>query len=385
MTHSQRALAVLRYQQYDRLPLVYFGFWRETLDKWAREGHISQELARDWTDGNPADREIARLLGFDFNWQSCFYPDSFLRPCFDRQILAELPDGTQHVRNSLGVTVTVKPDAGSIPAETDHLLKDRASWEEHYKWRLQWDPRRVDEAKIRMGETVLTFGQGGQERLLKVQRDWPLALHCGSLLGNIRNLVGMENLCYLEVDDPDLLTEMIDTVGDLCYRCARHALETGARFDFGHFWEDICFKNGPLVRPQMFAEKVGPHYRRIANLLHDHGVDIVSVDCDGMIDALLPTWLDNGVNTMFPIEVGTWNASIEPWRRKHGRRVLGVGGMNKTVFARDRRAVEAEVDRLAALVKLGGYIPCPDHRIAPDAKWENIRFYTERLRTILGG
>jgi hypothetical protein len=33
--------------------------------------------------------------------------------------------------------------AASIRAEIEHLLVDRASWEERYKWRLQWDPQRV--------------------------------------------------------------------------------------------------------------------------------------------------------------------------------------------------------------------------------------------------
>ena len=28
------------------------------------------------------------------------------------------------------------------------------------------------------------------------------------------------------------------------------ALATGIPFDYGHFWEDICFKNGPLVNPR---------------------------------------------------------------------------------------------------------------------------------------
>ena len=85
----------------------------------------------------------------------------------------------------------------------------------------------------------------------------------------------------------------------------------------------------------MFARLVGPHYRRITDLLNDHGVNIVSLDCDGMIDELIPIWLENGVNTMFPIEVGTWHASIAPWRAQYGRELRGVGGMDKKVFARD--------------------------------------------------
>jgi len=50
------------------------------------------------------------------------------------------------------------------------------------------------------------------------------------------------------------------------------------------------------------------------------------------------------------------------------------------VFAHDYAAIDAEVERLKPLVELGGYIPCPDHRIAPDAKWENVQYYCEKMR-----
>jgi uroporphyrinogen decarboxylase len=87
---------------------------------------------------------------------------------------------------------------------------------------------------------------------------------------------------------------------------------------------------------------------------------------------------------MFPIEVGTWNGNIAPWREKYGKELRGVGGMNKTVFARDRAAVDGEIERLKPLVELGGYIPCPDHRIAPDAEWDLVRHYCERMRETFG-
>jgi hypothetical protein len=48
MTNRERALAVLRYKPYDRLPIVHFGFWNETLEKWADEGHITHEEAMEW-------------------------------------------------------------------------------------------------------------------------------------------------------------------------------------------------------------------------------------------------------------------------------------------------------------------------------------------------
>jgi uroporphyrinogen decarboxylase len=212
----------------------------------------------------------------------------------------------------------------------------------------------------------------------------PIGLFCGSMIGSIRNWLGVENLSYLPVDDEALFKEIVETVGNIAYDVTERTLELaaakGLRFDYGHFWEDICYKNGPLVTPSLFDELCGPHYKRICGLLAEHGVDVVTLDCDGMIDALIPTWLDNGVNAMFPIEVGTWNASIAPWREKYGRAIRGVGGMDKRVFALDEAAVEAEIERLKPLVALGGYIPCPDHRIAPDAKWELVQYYCRRMR-----
>jgi uroporphyrinogen decarboxylase len=87
---------------------------------------------------------------------------------------------------------------------------------------------------------------------------------------------------------------------------------------------------------------------------------------------------------MCPIEVGTWGANIAPWRKQYGPEIRGVGGMDKRVFARDRAAIETEVQRLKPLIELGGYVPCPDHRIAPDSKWENVQYYCDRMHQVFG-
>jgi len=194
--------------------------------------------------------------------------------------------------------------------------------------------------------------------------------------------MGVEGISYLYADDEQLYDEIINTVGELVYKTTKRALESGIKFDYANFWEDICFKNGPLVVPSVFAKKVGPHYRRITDLIKSHGINIISLDCDGFIDSLIPIWFENGVNTMFPIEVGTWEASITPWRQKYGKELRGVGGMNKHVLSRDKGAVDAEIERLKPLVALGGYLPCPDHRLPPDTKWELVQYYCERMRQV---
>ena len=87
-THRDRALAALRYQPYDRLPLVHFGFWadgRSTLMKWVEQGHLSEAEVKGWGDGNAVDHAIAGKLGFDFNWQNMFHPHTWLRPSSNKK------------------------------------------------------------------------------------------------------------------------------------------------------------------------------------------------------------------------------------------------------------------------------------------------------------
>lgn len=183
-------------------------------------------------------------------------------------------------------------------------------------------------------------------------------------------------------DDEDLLEEMFRQIGELCIAAVRRSLSTGLKFDYGHFWEDMCYKNGPLISPGFFEEHTASYYRKITDLLSAHDIHIVSVDCDGLVDSLLPIWLKNGVNTMFPIEVGTWDSSIAPWREQYGTSLRGIGGMRKQLFSQDYAAIDAEIERLSPLISLSGYIPCPDHRIPEDAKWENIQYYCEKIKKL---
>ncbi|MBR2950141.1 MAG: hypothetical protein IKC46_09770 [Lachnospiraceae bacterium] len=369
MNFRENTMAILHYQPYEQMPIVSFGYWAETVIKWAEEGHITMEEAQDYItngDNSEGDRSIMKKLGFDFNWNSCFGANVLLSPAFEVEVLESFPDGSRIIRDSQGLIVKDKPGTVTIPSEIGTSLVDREAWETLYLPKLQMSMDRINFEAL--------------EKVKELNRDIPMGLHLGSLAGHMRNMLGVEEMSYMYVDDEELYVEIANTMCSLCYECAKAILETGVKFDYAHYWEDICFKNGPLVSPSVFEEVMGPWYKKIADLVNSYGIDIISLDCDGCIDKLVPIWLENGVNTMFPIEVGTWNASIAPWREQYGKNLRGVGGMNKTVFAKDKAAVDAEIERLLKLIELGGYIPCPDHRIAPDADFELVKYYCEKLR-----
>ena len=367
MTNRERAMAILNYQPYDKMPVVSFGYWYETLEKWASEGHFPMELVYSWGPVfNEADDIIAAKLGFDFKWHSRCESGYGLYPEMKTILLEEREDGTYLERDHYGVTVMRKRGTPSIPSELEHSLTNRESWEKDFKHRFKFCKERIPDTSW----------------LKNYENDAPLGLSAGSLFGVLRDIIGVVNISYMYADDEELFAEIINDSGNLAYDCVKAVLEQGIKYDYIHFWEDICFKNGPLVNPTVFNQYVAPHYKRITGLCNDFGINIFSLDCDGCIDALVPIWLNNGVNTMFPIEVGTWNASIAPWREKYGKELRGVGGMDKKVFSLDYKAVDAEIERLRPLIELGGYIPCPDHLIAPDAIWENVQYYCDKMQNL---
>ena len=370
MTARERCLNILHYRSADRMPAVHFGYWPELLLEWAEQGKISFELARSWADGNAADSELDKILGWDFNWYRTVGANNGLLPGFERKVLEVLPDGTQRVQNHDGLIERIRPGVTSIPSEDDYLLKDREAFETLYRPRMQFCPERVN---------YEYFKHFNDTR----DPDVPVGLHLGSVLGNIRSMVSVVGMSYLLYDeDEELFADLVDAYADMQYKCVEEILKTGAKFDFAHYWEDICFNSGPLLSPTVFDELCAKHYKKRNDLCHDFGIDIISLDCDGVTDKLLPTWFENGVNVMFPIEIGTWGDQFEAARQKYGKGMLGVGGMDKTVLRLDRAAVDGELERLTRLSAMGGFLPCPDHRLMPGTKFELVQYYAEKIKEI---
>jgi len=374
MTHIERYNAIMNYQTPDRMPVLHFGYWSDVVSKWVREGHITDEEANGCWDGSEKETAISSRLGFDYNYFNVAFPKSgmsSLSYLFEPKSMGKTPDGFDLFLNSIGCVEMHREGAGSIPAEVDHILKDRESWEKEYLPRM-----------IYSKESYINTDALNHLKSLQNEREIPLGIYCGSMYGDLRNFMGVENISYLYADDEDLFAEMLNHVGNLWFNIVRDTLETGLKFEFAHFWEDICFKNGPLVAPDVFREYCLPQYEKICALVKSYGINNISLDCDGLIDSLIPIWIDGGINTMFPIEVGTWDANIAPWREKYGKTIKGVGGMRKHVFEGDYSDVDKEIERLKPLIALGGYIPCPDHRIPPESKWETIQYYCDKMKNL---
>lgn len=336
-----------------------FGFWRETLVIWNQYGFPK--------DGNPD-----AFFGMDPQWQGLpQYPA--LTPVFDRRLIEDRGD-TEVIRDHDGVTKEQGKFLGSIPRHFDHTLKDRASWEKEFKWRLN-------------GKSPERRPKNWPEQLKRFtdpNRDYPLNVFAGSLYGWIRNWMGLEAVSVLVHEDRPLFQEMVETIATCVIDTLTPPLEDGVRPEYASMWEDMCYRSGPLLSPKIFREVLVPQYQRITSFLKKYGVDVVLVDCDGEINQLAPLWLEAGVNTMFPIEVGAWGADPIEFRKRYGREMLLIGGVGKQMLAGSFDDITREVERLAPLVEEGGYIPTPDHRVPPDVPLKNYLHYIHEAKRVWG-
>lgn len=371
MNHRQRFHATMHYAPRDRCPIYDFNFWDQTLPHWQTQGlpawvnRTNSELffGTDLSLGSGSQRE--QLCSTAVNVGLC--------PPFESRVLEDRGDQELFLQSD-GVIVLRSKTTETIPAHVGHTLVDRQSWRQHYAWRLDpanpqrypadWDQRRA--------------------WWCNPDRPWPVFLPGGSLYGWLRDWMGLEAISYLVYDDPAFFEEMVETLAHCILGCLQRILETGGRFEACAMWEDMCYSAGPLLGPEHFKKYLLPRYRRITDLLSRHGVDIVWVDCDGKIDELAGLWLEAGVNTMFPLEVGTWQADPIAFRRRFGKSMRLMGGFDKHILARSRQAIDAEIRRLAPLVEEGGYIPMPDHRVPPDVPLENYLYYIDQARRIWG-
>jgi uroporphyrinogen decarboxylase len=368
MNNRERFLATMRYQPRDRTPITDFGFWTETFPVWHKQG-LPRHVHFTYANSNHVE-----YFGMDFGLDALSRSTDVrigLAPHFRSQVLEDRGDH-EIVQQADGVRVLRRKFMGSIPQHQGHLLTDRESWEKHYKPRL--DPAHPKRLPPDWNSQIKAWRDPARREIL--------VLPGGSLYGWLRNWMGVENISYLLYDDPAWFEEMVTSVADCIVGTLARALASGVQFDACGMWEDMAYRAGPLMSPAHFKQFLVPHYRRITDLLRRHGVDIIWLDCDGDIQALVPLWLEAGVNCMFPLEVGSWGADPVKYRQQYGKDLLMMGGFDKHILQGPKPGIEAEVRRLAPLVEEGGYIGFCDHRVPPDVPLENYLFFLQKVREI---
>lgn len=365
MNHSERFRALMAGEKVDRLPVYFFGTWHETKARWKTEGLETVDQIN--CDHGP------QVPGMDPDWENGMWDCHGLvnLSCIgdiQREVLEET-DTCIIERTSTGNVVKNNKLGSSISHVLEYALKpERESWEKFKRFLDPNDPRRHPadwEAKT--------------DALVKSDR--MLAFYAGSMYGELRNWMGIENISLLMYDDPELFEEMVSYMTDFFLKLNGPIVEK-ISFDLAYFFEDYCGVNGPLFSPSIYSEVLDKYYRKAIQFYKERNVAFTLLDSDGVVDKFVPLWRKSGIDIIFPIEVGTWNESPEKMRLKFGKDLKMLGGVDKHVINKGEEAIRQHLMGMKSVVLDGGFLPIPDHRVPPECSYDDMLTYIGVFREV---
>ncbi len=359
MSDRERFKRQMHWQTVDRSFNMEFGYWQENFYEW--NIFVQNQI----TSNSEAD------IFFNFDRITTVGGNIWMSPSFAPRVIEDRGSSIVTL-DANGLWVESPKDGHStIPIYLRASIVTPDDWKREKESRFQRDiaAREVDLDALR--------------KAYPPERDFPVGVHCGSMIGVIRNMLTFEGLAYASYDYPEMLEDMVETACLLVEDYLDQVLGQ-IDFDFASGWEDICFKNGPAVTLDFFNQVVVPRYKRIGDKLHRHGIDLWYTDCDGDVRPLLPGFLSAGINCLFPFEVNSCCHAGELLDKYQGQLRI-MGGVDKMALGKGPAAIRDYLTSLAPYVERGGYIPFCDHRCPPNVKPEDYLFYLDLKEKMFGG
>ena len=177
--------------------------------------------------------------------------------------------------------------------------------------------------------------------------------------------------------------EMMDQSVDASIKCLKLAHEAvgDCCFAWGVAADDSGTQRGEFIRPELWAEMLKPHYKRLCDWIHANTPWKVFLHSCGSIYNLLPHFIEAGIDILNPVQTSAANMDPARLKKEFGDRLVfwgGIGTQTTMPFAAPDevyRAVQRTIDVLGPT----GFFPCPTHVLEPEVKWENILAYLQAV------
>lgn len=271
-------------------------------------------------------------------------------------------------RDRMGRRMKMSKKAATLPLPMDYPVRTMDDWRKvkhHYAFSEERFGRDWEAAARRHRE---------EGRVVTV--------HIPGGFDEPRQLLGEEELCCAYHEAPELIHDILQTIGDMAARVLDRVSAT-VPIDQLAVHEDMAGKSGPLAGPSQVREFLAPYYRRIWEMLRDRGARVFKQDSDGDMRPVLPLFIDAGVNLIYPCEP-TAGMDIVQLREQFGTRLAFTGGLDKHVLRRSREEILCELEyKIPPMVRTGGCILGLDHRIPNGTPLANYRFYIGKAWEII--
>ncbi len=137
-------------------------------------------------------------------------------------------------------------------------------------------------------------------------------------------LMGFESFCLTLMEDPVLVKNIIDRLGNETMRLLEKILsydQVGAVC----IQDDIAYTSGLMISPRSLRKIFFPWLTRAAEISHSHGRPLI-YHSDGKVDEVLPDIIAAGVDALHPIEPKCMN--IVEVKRSFGHQIALIGNVD---------------------------------------------------------
>ena len=235
----------------------------------------------------------------------------------------------------------------SVSLNENPTISDKKSFEE-YPWP---DAEKFDYSKLEKIAPEIPDG-------MKLIVPGP-----GGVLENVISLVGFDNLCFMQLDEPELMKNICDAVGS---RLLKHYEIVSAFDTVGALIsnDDWGFKTQTMLGPALMREYIIPWHIKIAEAAHKAGKPVILHSCGNLAELM-----DDIVNVIKYDGKHSYEDNIKPVEEAYEElcgKIAVMGGIDldficrstpEQVYERSKAMLKRSSERGAYALGSGNSIP----------------------------
>ncbi|MHB8900232.1 MAG: uroporphyrinogen decarboxylase family protein [Thermoguttaceae bacterium] len=172
--------------------------------------------------------------------------------------------------------------------------------------------------------------------------------------------------------------EMMGRSVDATIRCLEllHEAVGDYVFAWGVAADDSGTQRGEFIRPDLWAEMLKPHYRRLCDWIHTHTRWKTFLHSCGSIYHLIPHFIEAGIDILNPVQTSAANMDPARLKQEFGDRIVFWGGGCDTQHVLGTASPEEIREHVRERIRVfspgGGYVFNQIHNIQANVPAENI-------------
>ena len=198
------------------------------------------------------------------------------------------------------------------------------------------------------------------------------------------DLLGMENMYLKMVDQPELIDAVLGHVVDYYTALSERIFAAAAgAIDIFFIGNDLGSRHGPLLSEAMFRRFLLPHFRRLVELGHGHGLKVMLHCCGGFAE-LIPALIEIGLDGLHAVQPSCRGMDLRRLKDRFGRQILFNGAIDSqhVLIAGTPATVRQQTREVLEIMKPGGgYVAGASHdTILEETPLENVEAMFDAIR-----